>query len=210
MIKLNSKIIFLLLCLITCLITIISNTVLNTDELLISSLSEKMTQDQIKEAFEFNKKWQWSSYLFIPIFLFIKIGLISSVLYMGLFFFNKQTTFKRTFTIVTKGEFIFIGVGIIKLIWFSSLEVYTLEDIQHFYPLSALSIVGHEGLSPWFLYPFQTLNLFELVYWIVLAYLISKEIKTSTDKALKIVASSYGSALLIWVVAIMFINLNAS
>ncbi len=206
----NSKPYFPILVGILLIITFLSKFILNTDELLFNSLSEQLTKNQINEALIFNEKWQWVSYIFIPILLFIKIGLISSVLYMGLFFFNQQISYKNLFTTVTKAEFIFIGAGILKLIWFSFQEQYTLQDVQYFFPLSALSIVGHEGLSPWFLYPFQTLNLFELAYWLVLAYLIGKQIKISTDKALKIVASSYGSSLLIWIVAVMFFTLNAS
>ena len=70
-----------------------------------------------------------------------------------------------------------------------------MEDLQYFYPLYALSIIGYEGLQPWFVYPFQVLNLFELAYWFILAYLLGKELESTTDKGLSIVASSYGVGL---------------
>jgi len=76
--------------------------------------------------------------------------------------------------------------------------------------------VGYQGLEPWFIYPLQVLNLFELAYWFVLAYFIGKLAFTEKDKGkpmdlgLKIVASSYGSALLLWVVVVMFFTLNYS
>ncbi|AUS06532.1 hypothetical protein [Pseudotamlana carrageenivorans] len=76
--------------------------------------------------------------------------------------------------------------------------------------LSALNIIGYEGLQTWFIYPFQVLNLFELAYWFILAFLIGKEIHENTDKGMAIVASSYGIGLLIWVVGVMFITLNMS
>ncbi len=204
------KIPFIILCLVSILLVIITNFLLDTNELMLNSLSEQLTRDQLEEFVELNQKWQWVGYLTLPIILFIKVGLISTVLFMGTYLFNKSITYKTLFRIVTKAEFIFIIVGVIKLIWFSFSDNYTIEEIQSFYPLSALSIIGYEGISPWFVYPFQTLNLFELMYWIVLAYLIGKEINTSTDKALKIVASSYGSVLLIWVVTVMFLTLNMS
>ncbi len=204
------KIPFIILCVVSVLLVIITNYLLDTNELMLNSLSEQLTRDQLEEFVELNQKWQWVGYLTLPIILFIKVGLISTVLFMGTYLFNKSITYKTLFRIVTKAEFIFIIVGVIKLIWFSFSDNYTIEEIQSFYPLSALSIIGYEGISPWFVYPFQTLNLFELMYWIVLAYLIGKEINTSTDKALKIVASSYGSVLLIWVVTVMFLTLNMS
>ena len=89
-------------------------------------------------------------------------------------------------------------------------QPYTLEDLQYFYPFSTLNIIGYEGLEPWFIYPLQVLNLFELVYWLLLGYGLSKSLKTSMDAAMGIVVSSYGVGLLIWVVAVMFLTLNMS
>ena len=102
----------------------------------------------------------------------------------------------------------FLLVGIAKIIWFYFFQTnYTLKDIQYFYPLSALNIVDYKGLEPWFIYPFQTLNLFELAYWLILAFYIGKATETNMDNGLKIVASSYGSALLLWVITVMFLYL---
>jgi len=102
-------------------------------------------------------------------------------------------------------------VIIFKTAWFYFFQTdYNLEDLQYFYPLSALNIVGYEGLQPWFIYPVQVFNLFELAYWVILAYLIDKELNENTVKGMSIVASSYGVSLLIWVVGVMFFTLNMS
>ena len=173
-------------------------------------MSDKFTQNQVDKIFDANKKWEWIGYLIMPFFLFAKIIVIASIINLGLFFFEKKIKFKNLLTIAIKAEFVFVFLTLCKIIWFAFQYGYTLEDVQSFYPLSALSLVGYKELQPWFVYPFQTLNLFELAYWIILAWLLGKEIQSTTDKALKIVASSYGSALLIWVVAVMFLTLNMS
>ena len=118
---------------------------------------------------------------------------------------------------MVKAEFVFLGVGVLKIVWFYFFQTsYTLEDLQYFYPLSALNIVGYKGLDNWFIYPLQVLNLFELAYWLLLSYFIGKLAFTEKDKGkpmdlgFKIVASSYGSALLLWVVVVMFFTLNYS
>ena len=54
------------------------------------------------------------------------------------------------------------------------------------------------------------LNLLEVAYWFILAYLIGKELNENIDKGFLIVASSYGVALLIWIVGVMFLTLNMS
>lgn len=191
---------------------------LDIDELIITNVSEKMTNSQLLEYLNFQKQWQWLSYVIIPFLLLIKITLISSILCVGAFFYSKaKVTFKQLFNAVVKAEFVFLGVGVAKIIWFYFFQTnYTLEDLQYFYPLSALNIVGYEGLDAWFIYPLQVLNLFELAYWLVLAFFIGKLAFTEKDKGkpmdlgFKIVASSYGSALLLWVVVIMFFTLNYS
>lgn len=200
------------------LTTYVIATTLSVNDLLYQSYSEKLTTIQIEKVFELQEKWQWLSYAIIPLIVLIKSMLITTVLYIGTFFYSKaKVTFKQLFNVVVKAEFVFLGVGVLKIIWFYFFQTnYTLEDLQYFYPLSALNIVGYKGLEPWFIYPFQVLNLFELAYWLILAYFIGKLAFTIKDKGkpmdlgLKIVASSYGSALLLWVVVVMFFTLNYS
>ena len=192
--------------------------VLENEEVLLVYLSEKLNAKQIENFFNFQKKWQWFSCAIIPIILLIKTSIIASVLYIGTFFYSKaKVTFKQLFNAVVKAEFVFLGVGVLKIVWFYFFQTnYTLEDLQYFYPLSALNIVGYQGLESWFIYPLQVLNLFELAYWLLLSYFVGKLAFTEKDKGkpmdlgFKIVASSYGSALLLWVVVVMFFTLNYS
>ena len=190
----------------------ITNKVLDFRGLLYNSLSEQLTHKQIQNYFDLQDKWQWVGYGIVFILILIKTCLISSTLYIGTFFFSKvELTFKQLWGFVISAEFVFLLVPVFKIIWFYFFQAnYKLEDIQYFYPLSALNIVGYQDLEPWFIYPFQTLNLFEVTYWLILAYFIGKATQTSMDQGLKIVAYSYGSALLLWVVTVMFFTLNYS
>lgn len=207
-----------ILILLIYLINYLTEFLLDLENLIIQHLSNNLSNIQINKIIDFQNKWEWLSYAIVPIFILIKMNLISSVLYIGTFFYSKtKVTFKQLFNAVVKAEFVFLGVGILKFIWFYFFQTnYTLEDLQYFYPLSALNIVGYKGLEAWFVYPFQVLNLFELAYWLILAYFIGKLAFTTKDKGkpmdlgLKIVASSYGSALLLWVVVVMFFTLNYS
>lgn len=208
----------IILSILTVLFSFISVRILPVNDLLYQSYSEKLTTAQIEKIFALQEKWQWVSYIIVPILLLLKITVISSVLYVGTFFYSKvKVSFKQLFNVVVKAEFVFLGVGVLKIVWFYFFQTnYTLEDLQYFYPLSALNIIGYKGLETWFVYPFQVLNLFELAYWLILAYFIGKLTYTEKDKGrpmdlgLKIVASSYGSALLLWVLVVMFFTLNYS
>lgn len=203
---------WLLLSIALIIFTEIANSVLDLKVLMYNSLAEQLTSKQLKRFFEFQEKWQFVGYVIVPIVMLIKTSLIASILYIGTYFFSKvAVTFKQLWAIVVSAEFVFLLVPIFKIIWFYFFQTnYKLVDIQYFYPLSALNIVGYKDLESWFIYPFQTLNLFELAYWLILAYYIGKGTKTNMDKGLKIVAYSYGPALLLWVVTIMFFTLNYS
>ncbi|WP_299113085.1 hypothetical protein [uncultured Winogradskyella sp.] len=188
-----------------------SGVILETNQLVINSLSEKLTNQQINKHLSFQQKWEWLSYILIPFLLFFKIVLIAAIIDLGCFFFNREIKYKKLFNIVLKAEFIFLLVIIFKTLWFYFFQTnYELEDLQYFYPFSVLNVTGYEGLKIWWIYPLQVLNLFELAYWFILAYLLGKELKIKTDKGFSIIACSYGIALLIWIIAIMFFTLNMS
>ncbi|MBT8244550.1 hypothetical protein [Winogradskyella sp.] len=209
--KNNFSLIFILIT-ATILFSFITKATLNTDKLILNSLADQFTQEQIFLILNYKKKWEWLSYAFIPLFLLIKTSIIAAILDVGCFFFGKEIKYKKLFNIVLKAEFVFLLVIVYKTAWFYLFQTdYNLEDLQYFYPLSALNIIGYEGLQPWFIYPFQVLNLFELAYWLILTYLLGKEINdTESTRGLQIVASSYGVGLLIWVVSVMFFSLNMS
>lgn len=180
-------------------------------ELIYNSLSQQFTVKQIEDIFEFQKKWEWINYIFLPILLLLKTSIIASIIYIGLFFSNKDLKFITILNFVFKAEYIFLLVPVFKMIWFYFFQTYyTLEDIQYFYPLSALNIVSYKGLETWFIYPFQILNLFELSYIIYLGFQIGKLTNTNTDYGLKIVGLSYVPSLLLWVAMVMFFTLNYS
>ena len=207
--KMNNKILFLCLFSSLLILGLISKKLVNVEELIFNSLIENFSLSQIEDHLTSKKKWEYFSYVVIFIMLLFKTVIIAGILDIGCFFFNKEIKYKKLLNIVIKAEFVFLLVIVFKTAWFYFFQTnYTLEDLQYFYPLSALNIIGYEGLQPWFIYPFQVLNLFELAYWVILAYLIGKELNENTDKGMSIIASSYGVSLLIWVVGVMFFTLN--
>lgn len=183
---------------------------LNFDKLLLDSLAEKMLSSQISQFFESQERWQWISYIFVPLYVLLKIIIITSIVYIGTFFFSKkQIAYKDIFSIILIAEFIFLLVPVFKIIWFYFFETdYKLEDIQYFYPFSAINITGYNGLEPWLIYPFQALNLFELAYVMYLANQLGKVTETNDDTGYKIICYSYVPMMILWIVVVMFFTLN--
>jgi hypothetical protein len=207
----NNKLLFLILVVFTFIFGFITKTLLETEDLIANSLAERFTSEQIHNILNSQQNWKLIGYFVIPIILFLKISIIAAIIDIGCFFFEKEIKYKTIFNIVAKAEFVFLLVIVFKTTWFYVFQQdYTLENLQYFYPLSALNIVGYTDLKPWFTYPLQVLNLFEIAYWFILAYLLGKALKIKTEKGLSIVASSYGVSLVIWIVAVMFFTLNVS
>ncbi len=211
----------LLLSLLLILLTESTKKILNIDKLILDSLSDKLTQNQISNLYETQTNWKYLSYIFVPVILILKTTIISFILYIGIFFYSKKKiSILQLWIIVINAEFIFLLMGIVKLIWFCFFQTnYTLEDFQNYYPLSAINLFNYKEMNTWFVYPLQTLNFFEFSYWLFLSYFIGiiaspfknqDQNKYPIDIGLNIVATSYIPALILWVVVIMFFTLNYS
>jgi len=107
-------------------------------------------------------------------------------------------------------DFVFVLAGLTKLamlIFFKSVN--TLEDLQ-FQPLSLLELFDKSKVSTFLIYPCSLIGVFELLYWLVLAWLLGGVADKPFGSSLKTVASSYGIGLLLWVLFVMFLTVNLS
>jgi hypothetical protein len=169
---------------------------------------DRLTYEQIDKLIEKGQQFTWLRLLVIGTMYVIKFLLVSFALYLGYFLSNIKTKvpFGSIFKIVILAETVFFLPAIIRIIWFLVIETkYSLDDVQYFYPLSLLNIIDYKTIDLWWIYPLQTLNLFEAAYWVVLAIGIAKIIpEISTEKAFVIVTTSYGTGLVLWITAVMF------
>lgn len=140
------------------------------------------------------------------IYIIAKICCITLTLYIGLFYFETKPSFGDIFRVVTLAEFIFIIPAAVKIWWFYHQQGnLTLEQWQKFYFLSAASLADY--VKPAFLYLFQTLNVFEIAYWFLLAAGISSVTKIGFDKSLRVVCYSYVSVLFVWMMTVIFFTM---
>lgn len=205
----NKYFLFSYLCLAGMLIAYVSSTTLISEELFINQFGEQLTYEQIKSLLDMQYKMQWFTYLIIPLIYLIKIFVITLILLAGVIFYNVKIGFKKIFQIVLIAEFLFLIPALIKLFWFLFVETdYELIDFQTFFPLSASNLTDAGSLPKWLLYPVQLLNVFEILYWLILAYGLSLVTHEQVRKMLGLVASSYGVGLFVWMVFITFISIT--
>lgn len=207
----NGYLIFISLCFLSMILTLVGNYTLLTDELYFDFFGEKLAYDRIVDIIDASKEWRWVNYIIQPVFYLLKFFLVSSCLATGALLSGMTISFKDLFRITMMAELVFFIPPIIKIFWFGIFHVdYTLQDLQFFSPLSVLSYINRESVEVWLLYPLQLLNLFELAHWLLLAYGLYELTRERYSKMLGLVAASYGTGLLLWVVFIVFLTINLS
>ncbi len=203
----TTLLLFFFLVLFTVLLGEMATYLLKLNQLIYKDLSEQLTLRQIEKIFETKTRWAWAGYVVLPFLFFVKITVIAWVLAIGGFFKELPLSHGRYFRIVLLAEFVFLIPAILKIVWFYFFETdFTLEQIQQFVPFSLQSVIDTSDFPNWALYPLQIINLFEVAYWVLLAFLIDRAAKTY--KGMKVVLTGYGPALFIWIVFIMFLTLN--
>jgi hypothetical protein len=192
-------------------VVFLSNNFLISESLYYNTFAEQLTAEKIDGLIEQTQKWSWLGYVIVPIIYFFKFSLIALILLTGFFFINKTVSFSVLFKAVMLAELPFLFLPLIKLFWFLFVQTnYTFNDLQYFYPLSALQLFDVKSLAIWQIYPLQLLNVFEMVYWGLLAYWLKRLLNITLTKSMEMVIASYGTGLLLWVVFITFLSLNAT
>ena len=206
--KYNSWKYFFLFTGLTGLTTFAINYLFLTEGLYYQSYGTQLAVNRIAEIIELSKKSQWIGYVFIPIALLIRISCTSICIYIGCFLANVKVGFNQLFKVALLSDFVFVLAGIIKLVTLIFFkEINTISDL-HSQPLSLLELFDKESIDLILIYPFSIISFFELLYWLVLARLLSEVINQPFNESIKTVASSYGVGMLLWVLFVMFLTVN--
>lgn len=200
---------FLFYLLIYLLLSFYFNSKILTDLVYMEYYSDKFSETRIYELLDFRKEWFWITYPVKMVIQIIAIQIPAILIYLGLYLGNYETSYRKVFKVVLISEFIFFIPLLIKIIWFSFYPV-SMEAVRLFAPLSLFSIFDSDNLKEWLYYPFKVLSIFEVLYWILLAFLLSKNLSQSIDSMLKVVLGYYVSFLICWIVFVMFISLGNS
>ncbi len=195
---------FLGILLIHLLIAFYSQTFLLTDDLYRLIIGSQMSDRQFEDYIDFVHRWQWVSYLFIPVALLLRISFTWVCLKAGSFITDRfaDVSFWK---IVIQAEIVF-AIGALAGLLYTEffVNVQTLEQLS-VNPFS-LQVFTTESFPKWSAFFFNTLNLFELSYVLFLAYLIATESKKAFLPSLRFVASSYLPGIAIWVLLVSYLS----
>lgn len=202
---------FLILVLSLVLFSLVLQEFFITDDHYFEFYGNQLSFERIEGLIEFKSKWSWVGYVLLPIIYLIKFSLLSIWILVGIIFFGYKTSFKKILQLVIVSEFVFLIPAFIKVFWFGLIHTnFTLQELSYFTPLSLANLFNMERLEPWWVYPLQSINLFELIYLLVLGFGVRNLIKQDYAEALKFTIPVYGSGLVIWIVFVSFLTLNFS
>jgi hypothetical protein len=192
------------------LVLYLTNTLILTDEVYVKLWSDQLSSGRLEKMLEVNKRMEWVIYVLTPVLLFLKFLLITLAIQAGLFIYNIELPFKKVFNVVLFAEIVPLFATVMQFVYFLWKGVDSFDQINSFSPLSLFSFLRLKDIPSYLEYPLQVVNLFELGYWLLLAIGLKIFLKDSFGKAFKLVASSYGVGLLLWVVLIVFIQIQTS
>ena len=207
--------IFISLIFINLLLFYLESNFIRTDSKVFDFLAKDYPSSVVQNYMESQKKWWWVSYAVTPVLIGIKVLLVAFCLNFVKIISEKleNVKFRDILTVVLIAEFVFIIAGFYKFFNFYLIETdYTLETLQTYYPLSLINYKEAISTEKWLAYPLQLLNVFELMYWGILAWGIWElaDKKISYQRSLGYVALTYGIGLLFWVGVVCFLILSVS
>ena len=207
----DKRLYFFLICVFSILISLVTNEFILIDEIFHRQYQEQLDVSQLKSYTQLRNKWSWVSYVILPFIYLIKIGFTSICLYTGVFLRDLPFSLKKLFVISLFAETVFLLPFILKTIWFGIVDVdFSLVEFSNFYPLSLQNFFINKEIAPWWLYPLQSINVFELIYFFVLALGISLVFQHRFVKALLLVITSYGLGLILLLTSVTFLVINFS
>ena len=201
---------FILICLIYVGSSYIIQEFILSDTLYYNSFGEQMAYERIEEILTFQAKWKWMGYLFFPIFIGIKLTIVSLSLLGGSIWGDYRLGFKQIWSVTLRAELIFgLAALLTPMYIYFFVELNVLEDLQSFHAFSLLAFFpAIVDVNAWYVHPIKVINLFEILYWLGLIlgmkYLTGKNVR----EMFCLVANSYGLGLLLWVLIMVFLKLN--
>lgn len=168
-----------------------------------------VSEDTKAEILERWQRWRWLSFLLVPILLALRISLVTLCLFIGGFFFAETAgkQFKDWWGVATISQAVMLIYSIFLCIVNLAFGTNMAMDVT---TTTSLLFLGGDSIEPWVRMPLAAVNVFEILYWIVMALCVGKLCGTKFGRSFKFVMSSYGVGYFFYVALLMFLLLYLS
>ena len=201
--SIGSFYLFLLYVSVMLIITLLQQEFVLLPELQSFDLVGDETKALILEKWQ---KWRWASFLIAPLLLLFRLCLVSLCLFVGSFFTSDMAgrKFKDWWKVGLIAQAIMLLYSVV--ICVINISVGSDETILFTKYTSLLFLVNDE-IEQWLKIPLSAVNIFEIIYWGVMARLVCTKTNNGYSKSFGFVMSSYGVGYLFYIVFLMFLIL---
>ncbi len=206
----NFWMLFLIICLFYLGLSFFSNTFVYTSDFYHRVLQGAIDEERINQAFKNRSRLLWAAYVFQPVLLFLKCCIFAAAIYTGGVLFSFKISFGNSLKIVILAEFILFFAMFVKIVYYYLSGNMSPAAFENFSPLSLTQLINLNTIPKYLIYPLTQLNLFELFYWISLAFGVRHFTGGKWLASLKLVAVSYGAVLFTWMLIVVFISIQFS
>ena len=206
----NAWIVFALLCVGYATTAYIQDTMILTKEVFYNTLGEQLTIERIDEMLEEQSEWKWVSYLLIPVVIALQAFLVTLCLNCGTILMNYTIRFRPLFTLVLRSSVVFLlmKLALTFILLFTKIQIF--DDLITANKFALAGFVDKADVPTWLMYPLSILNIFEAAFWLLLTFGMGRLLQRPFKASLGFVATTYGLGLLMWMVFIIFLQLNLS
>ena len=190
-----------------------------TDEVYFNSLGEQLAYERIEDILDKQKSQAWLGYALTPLIALIQIFLIVICLNIGTILMvhpdgsgrGDRVKFRQLFSLVSKVMLIpaFLKIVLLCSIYFF-YHVKSLDDLTNTFSFSLANFYDLKSLPVWLQYPLLTINLVELLFWLLLARGIQYLLKLDFSRSISFVGYTYGIGLLMWMLFVVFLQVSLS
>lgn len=163
-------------------------------------------EDSKAQLLERYQRMRWLSFLLVPGFLLLRLSLVTLCLFIGGFFFSEMSgkRFGDWWGVATVAQAVMLTYSVILCIVNLGAGANKAMELTKY---TSLLFLGGENMEPWVQLPLSAVNIFEILYWIVMALLVGKLCGTKFGKSFKFVMSTYGVGYLFYIALLMFLML---
>jgi hypothetical protein len=210
--KINNSVYFWSLCALYGVFAFLSKQFLYTDQLYYSTLGEQFTSGQIQRILAYqNIFWrQLIAYAFFPLIIIIRALYTSFCLYIGNLVNETHWKYSDVYSLSLKADIAFVFSHIGNFYYYLIGGNYkTTEDLSVNFA-SLLKYVGKENIPNWLIFAYNSVNVFELLYVILLILSIKSCFCINYLKSIVFVLLTYCIGNYLYVFSLTYLYLSFS
>ena len=152
------------------------------------------------------QRMRWISFLLVPVLLLVRLSLVTLCLFLGGFFFADMSgrKFKDWWGVAMVAQAAMMIYSIVLCVVNLGVGADKAMELTTY---TSLLFLGGENIEPWVRMPLAAVNVFEILYWIIMALLVGRLCGTRLGKSFKFVMSTYGVGYLFYIALLMFLML---